>query len=217
MPLAPLALWLQTVLGGSVVRACVLRLVAAAIPAPLLCACASDPYVRSASTAPSGNWRIERQLDRVTGAPIDSAFVTTRTSSNSSAILSQPATLQLGCFLGKPVVTFAFAFKVGTNLNSFLGYRFDEKPGHEIGARFVQNSSSVVIEEPAEVAQFVSELSTSKLLYIRIRSINAGRTAAEFDVDGAPAAIQSAFAHCPVRPAAPAPRTASLPLRRGAH
>ena len=39
------------------------------------------------------------------------------------------------------------------------------------------------------MAQFVGELATSSVLYVRIRSLNAGRTAAEFKVDGAPAAI----------------------------
>lgn len=197
-------------------RACVLRLVLAAIPALWLCACA-DPYVFQNRTIRSGSWKIERQIDRVTGAPIDSAFVNTLASSNSNQLLSQPASMQLGCFLGRPVVKFAFEFKVGTNLNSFLGYRFDTKPGHEIGARFIQGASTVVIEEPAEVAPFVSELATSSVLYIRIRSYNGGRTTAEFKVDGAPAAIQSAFAHCPVKsapPPQPPPRTALSEPRR---
>lgn len=197
-------------------RSSVLR-VTAVVPAILLSACA-DPYVyvSPATAISSGSWKIEHQLDRVTGGPIDSAFVTTRVSSNSSTLFTQPASLQLGCFLEKPVAKFTFAFKVGTNLNSFLGYRFDDKPGHEIGARFVQGSSSVVIEEPSEVAQFVTELATSNQLYIRIRSYNGGRTTAEFKVDGAPAAIEAALKRCPVQQAAPAPRTASVPVRRAA-
>jgi hypothetical protein len=180
----------------------------------LLCACAAPYVFQNSSTVWSGNWKIERQPDRVTGGPIDSAYVKTRVSSHSGQLLTQPAKLQLACFLGKPAVNFSFEFKIGTNLNSFLGYRFDDKPGHEIGARFVQGASTVIIEEPAEVAQFVSELATSSVLYIRIRSYNGGRTTAEFKVDGAPAAIQSAFARCPVTPPTPA-RTASPPLRRG--
>jgi hypothetical protein len=80
----------------------------------------------------------------------------------------------------------------------------------------VQGASIVIIEEAAEVAQFVSELATSSVLYVRIRSYNGGRTAAEFKIDGAPTAIQSAFSRCPVTPPTPA-RTASLPLRRGSH
>jgi hypothetical protein len=196
------------------VRARVLRLVAIVVPALMLCACLRDPYVSpTASTVPSGHWRIEQQADRVTGAPINSAYVTAM-ASNSGAAFTQPASLTLACFMDKPVVKIGFEFKVGTNLNSFLGYRFDEKPGHEIGGRFLQNSSSVVIEDPAEVAQFVGELATSSVLYVRIRSLNAGRSTAEFKVDGAPAAIASALAGCPVRPVAPPPQQASPPPRR---
>lgn len=192
-------------------RACVLRLGPAVIAALSLCGCLRDPYVSTAVTEPSGSWRIERQADRVTGVPINSAFVITRTSSNSAVAFPQPAVLNLSCFLGKPLVRFAFEFKIGTNLNSFLGYRFDQKPGHEIGGRFVANSTSVVIDEPAEVAQFVNELRDSSLLYVRIRSLNAGRTSAEFQVDGAPAAIEAVLAGCPVVPPAPPAATQQRP------
>ena len=113
--------------------------------------------------------------------------------------------MQMSCFIDKPVINFRFEFKVGTNYNSFIGYRFDDKPGHEIGGQFMANAMSVAIEDPAEVAQFVSELANSNMLYIRIRSFNAGRTAAEFKVDGAPDAIASAFATCPVKPPEAAP------------
>jgi hypothetical protein len=195
------------------VRVCILSLVAVA-PALLLCACARDPYVSPASAMQSGNWRIEQQPDRVTGAPIGSAFLVTRTSSNAAVPYPQTAALQLSCFLGQPVIKFSFENKIGTNLNSFLGYRFDEKPGHEIGARFLADSTAVVIEDKAEVAQFVSELATSNVLYVRTRSLNAARTTAEFKLDGAPAAIDAAFAGCPVTPSAPPQRTATPPPRR---
>jgi hypothetical protein len=126
-------------------------------------------------------------------------------------LYTQSASLQLSCFMTQPVVKFNFESKIGTNLNSYLGYRFDERPGHEIGARFVKGASAVVIEDKAEVAQF--ELATSRVLYVRIRSLNAGRTAAEFKVEGAQAAIDAALAGCPVT--APAPqRVATPPTRR---
>ncbi len=56
------------------------------------------------------------------------------------------------------------------------------------------------------MAQFVDELATSGVLYLRIRSLNAGRSSAEFRLDGAPAAIDAAFAGCPLSPAPPAKR-----------
>ena len=150
----------------------------------------------------------------MTGKPITNATLTTRTGSSANSLYTQPASLQLACFLGKPIVSFSFDFKIGTNLNSFLGYRFDEKPGHEIGARFLASANTVVIEEPAEVAQFASELATSNALYVRIRSLNAGRSSAEFKVEGAPAAIAAGFNGCPVAQPAPPPQRATPPARR---
>jgi hypothetical protein len=192
----------------------ILRLVPI-VPTLALCACALDPYVYGSKVASVGNWKIERQEDRVTGRPVSSAYVLTRWGSTGSTVVPQTISLQLMCFVGKPVVRFAFQAKVGTNVNSYLGYRFDDKPGHEIGARFAQASSVVVIEEPAEVATFVNELATSKSLYVRRRSMTAERNSAEFNVEGAPAAIESALAGCPVAAPGETPRQAApAPTRR---
>jgi hypothetical protein len=78
-----------------------------------------------------------------------------------------------------------------------LGYSFDESRGRETKTRFLQDFRTVVIEDSAEVAQFSRELAAAKVLRVRIRSINAGRTLAEFDVEGAPTAIKYGFAECP--------------------
>jgi hypothetical protein len=174
-----------------------MRAVLVAILACALCACSGrDPFVTNAAVVPSGNWRIERVVDRITGAPLPSATVRTL-SSNSAEPFPQPAALQLTCFKDQPIVRIGFDFKVGSNRNSVLGYRFDDKPGRELEKpRFLQDFHSVVIEDKAEVAQFVSELATSKVVYIRIRSLNAGRTAAEFRLDGAQAAIEAGYDGC---------------------
>lgn len=203
----------------------ILRLVPA-VAALLLGACARDPYVVAPTTAVSpgnwasaGDWRIERQPDRVTGKPISSAILVTRKSSSSQSLTTQNASMQIGCFMGKPIVEFGFNNKIGSDPNSYLGYRFDDKPGHEVGARFLQKAGAVVIEDPTEVAQFVSEMATSHSLYVRVRSLNAGRTSAEFAVDGAPAAIEAALADCPAQsptaatPPKPAPQTSSRSRR----
>ncbi|MBN9593934.1 MAG: hypothetical protein J0G36_01145 [Afipia sp.] len=170
-------------------------------------ACAArDPYVATPATTTSGNWKIEKQTDRITGAPVPSAMLIINNASNTFADYAQPASMQLTCFDGKPMVRFAFEFKVGTDPNSTLGYRFDEKPGHDnIAARFLQEYRTVVIEDRAAVTTFVNELAMSNMLVIRIRSLAAGRTTAEFKLDGAPAAIEAAFAGCPLTPATPAP------------
>lgn len=163
-----------------------------------------DPYVAAPAMATSGNWKIERQVDRVTGLPMPSATNIINNASNTFAERPSEASLQLTCFDGKPLVRFAFAFKVGTDANSIIGYRFDEKPGHDnVAARFLQEYRTVVIEDRAAINTFVNELATSATLVVRLRSLNAGRTIADFKLDGAPAAIEAAFAGCPLTPPQP--------------
>ena len=107
--------------------------------------------------------------------------------------------LQLTCFERNPVVRFSFEFKVGSDENSALGYRFDDKPGRDnVASRILLGYTVIVIEDKAAVAQFIDELVNSSTLYLRIRSLNAGRTTAEFRVAGAAAAVQAALAECPV-------------------
>ncbi len=167
----------------------------------------ADPYVSTtANTVLSGEWKIERQADRITGSAIASALLRTRNSSHSGEAYAQPAQLQLTCFERNPVVRFSFEFKVGSDKNSALGYRFDDKPGHDnVESRILLGYTVIVIEDKAAVAQFIDELVNSNTLYLRIRSLNAGRTTAEFHTGGAAAAVQAALADCP---AAPPKRTA---------
>lgn len=184
------------------------RVVPVVLAALSLGGCLRDPYVSTATYQTSGSWKIERTHDRIANAPVSSALTTTD-ASNSNVAFTRPAMMQLMCFIDKPVVNFRFQFKVGTDYNSFIGYRFDEKPGHEIGGKFIANANSVAIEDPADVSRFIADMADSKLLYIRIRSFNAGRTTAEFKVDGAPAAITAAYASCPVKvPPPPSQRPA---------
>lgn len=179
------------------VGVCIVRWLLALIVALPFSACAArDPIVSTAGAKPVGNWRVERQVDRITGAPLSSAILMTASSSNSVVAYPQPAQLQLMCFKDEPVVRINFAFKVGSNKNAVFGYRFDEKPGRETEARFLADFKTVVIEDNAEVEQFLGELATSKLLYVRIRSLNAGRSSAEFKLDGAPTAIEEALSQC---------------------
>src|SRR5437016_1677600 len=123
-----------------------MRAVGAIVAALLLSACAArDPFVSNASAVPSGDWRIERQVDRVTGVPLSSAFVISKNSSNTLVPYPHPAQLNLLCFKDQPIVRMVFDFKVGSNKESVLGYRFDDKPGHEVEARFLQDFKTIVI------------------------------------------------------------------------
>jgi len=171
----------------------------AALAATLLASCARDPIVNGIATASSGNWHIEKTIDRITGAPVSSAFVTTLAISRTDVLLPPAAQLQLICFKDQPAALFKFQFKIGSTRNAEFGYRFDDKPGHISDARFVDDYKSAIIQDPDEMARFVSELTTSNVLYVRIRALNVPRTTAEFHVDGAPGAINSALAGCPVK------------------
>ena len=173
----------------------------------LLSACVRDPIVTAANTTAAGNWRIEREVDRITGAPISSAHLGTRTVSNASVVFPPPADIQLTCFKDQPVIVFAFLFKIGSTRNAELSYRFDDKPGHMAQVRFTDDYQRAVIEDRNEVARFTDEMATSNVLYVLIRSINRGRTSAEFRPEGAPAAIGAAFAGCPLNAGLPAKRS----------
>jgi hypothetical protein len=147
---------------------------------------------------------VERQIDRVTGAPVANAFVIARNTSNTDILFPSLGSLSIGCFKGQPVVRFSFDFKVGASRNSALGYSFDSRPGGEVNARILRDERTVMIEDRNEVLRFVNEMMTSNSLYVRIRSLNAGRSSAEFDLAGAPTAIASAYTDCPIAPDKPA-------------
>jgi hypothetical protein len=174
------------------------RLLSLLIAALMLSACAGarDPAVAPGEIAHAGNWQIEKQIDRITGAPLESALLTAP-SSHSSEAFPKKATLQLACFNKKPLVRFAFEVKVATTRSNEFGYRFDDRPGHQITASFLGTDKVAVIEDGAAVAQFLDELAGAKTLYVRIRSLGFGRTTAEFNVEGAAAAIAATTAHCP--------------------
>jgi hypothetical protein len=165
-----------------------------------LAACAArDPPVEAKTGVVAGSkWQIERAIDRITNARVSSALVQTRTVANSFIAFPPPAAMQLTCFKGGPIVRFTFPFKVGSTRNAQLGYAFDQNPGREPDVRFVEGAKNVVIEDPDEVARFASGLAGAATLYVRIRSLNVGRTSAEFEVAGAPAAIAAAYEECPL-------------------
>ena len=168
--------------------------------------CARDPYVGGDGETRSAGWFIAHQVDRVTGAELPSAAVFAY-ASNSYVAFPKAAQFQLTCFDGRPLVRFSFPFKIGNDRESVFGYRFDDRPGHaNVESRIVKDRQIIVIEEPAALATFLSELPGSSRLYIRIRSLLAGRTSAEYALEGSEAAIKAAFADCPM-PGLPAKRT----------
>ena len=171
------------------------------------CGTPRDPYVTSAGDTASGNWKIAHQPDKINGENLPSATVRAM-ASNTYAANAKDSMLQITCFDRQPVVRFAFAFKVGSDKNTILGYRFDDKPGRDsVTARVLTGETSIVIDNPVAVAQFVNDLTGSHKLYVRIRSLTLGRTTAEYPLEGSDAAVQAAFAGCPVMGAQTKKRT----------
>jgi hypothetical protein len=179
---------------------------AAIIVGTLLGGCARDLYVTGEGETRSGEWYISQQIDPVTGAPLPSAGLFGY-ASNSNVDFAKISQFQLTCFDGRPLARFSFAFKIGNDRESVFGYRFDDKPGHvDVDARIIKDRQIIVIEEPAALATFLSEVPGSRRLYIRIRSLIAGRSSAEYPLEGSEAALKAAFANCPM-PAVPGKRT----------
>jgi hypothetical protein len=171
----------------------------------------------TAATAPdAGDWKIERGHDRILGKPAATAELQARSRNvrqqqqRYPQVQLQTGSLQLGCFDNAPIVRIAFNHRVGSNRTSILSYRFDDKPGRDAPARFLQTFSTAVIEDPKEVATFVEQLRSSGTLYVRIMSHVAGTSTVEFPLKGAPVAIDAAYQTCPIDSAAK-PRTAAAP------
>lgn len=162
----------------------------------VLSGCARDPYVSAIGEARSGEWWIAQQIDRITGAPLPSATLFAE-ASNSNLDFPRVSSLQLTCLENQPLIRFAFDFKIGSGRDTALSYRFDTGPGHEnVESRVVRGNQIIVIEDRATQERFLGELAGAQALYVRIRSINGGRTAVEYPLEGSHTAIRAAFANC---------------------
>jgi hypothetical protein len=177
--------------------------VASCVIAVALAGCVSDGSLKS------GSWRIDQRPDLITGAPVAGAIALTNRASNSTdPLLVSLATLQLTCFEKRPIVKVGFGFKIGSDRNTSLGYRFDDKPGHDaVESRVLLGHQVIVVEEPAALQQFIADLRESTQLVVRIRSLNAGTSTALFKVDGSEPAIEAAYRDCPLSPAQQPRRT----------
>jgi hypothetical protein len=204
-----------------VVRGYLLRPLWLGVVALWLGACTRDPYVGTyfggGPAKWAGKWRVATLTDRVTAAPFAAAVLDTRNSSNSEVTFPQPATMEVACFRNKPIIRFAFAFKIGTTRNAEFAYRFDDKPGRVADARITLDHTFLVVEDEGAVRLFINEMTGSQTLYMHVRTINAGRSSAEFELEGARIAVDAALAGCPVKPTATPPRTAKLSAAGSAH
>jgi len=156
----------------------------------------------NAAPAAAGEWKIDRRADRIADRPQYSAVLITR-SQNASVTASSPslpqyASLQLMCFDNAPIVRFHFNAGVGSDRNSRLAYRFDDKPGQDANARILQDFRTIVIEDMSDVVRFTDDLRRSSRLLVQVMSLTRGQSSAQFNVTGASAAIEAAFSGCPL-------------------
>lgn len=184
-------------------RSGILQAARAAVAASLLAACATGDVSLTTAATPSkpdtGNWSLEPRKDPIAGhgATIARLYVLLE-----GLYISE---LELSCFKGKPVVRLRFSkrLKTGTDKTGSLAYRFDERPGRELKARFFARPHIILVEDKAEVARFVEEMADAELLQLRVHAITARPFTVKFTVRGAPYAIEAAYANCPL-PGAPA-------------
>lgn len=66
------------------------------------------------------------------------------------------------------MVAVFFDFPVGATGTSVLGYRFDEKPGRSLGAKFFNTSSPYLTGDDA--AEFIRLAEGSNSLYVKVSS-----------------------------------------------
>lgn len=179
-----------------VVRAVQITLMASAVGACVTSGSGPDASAPQAATAPPSAWKFDRKSDAISGGV--SAFVIASRVTALAGRLPRPAALELMCFKSEPVIRLRYKQTVGSNRSASLRYRFDDKTGRDPSVRFLPDRQSVVIEDKADVSKFVGELDAATELIVSITSLSGGTTNAAFPVAGAPPAIATAFAQCPL-------------------
>jgi hypothetical protein len=158
----------------------------------------------TAAAPEAGAWKIERGYDRILGKPAGVAQLEARSRNERQQQLRYPrdqlqiGSLQLSCFDNAPVIRLVFNHRIGSNRTSTLSYRFDDNPGRDAQVRFLNTFTTAVIEDPQEVARFVEQLRAANTLYVRVMSHVAGTSTVEFQLKGAPVAIEAAYQTCPL-------------------
>lgn len=158
---------------------------------------APDGVTQAVAAPSTGAWKFDRS-DRIKGAAATKAWMLSSKASGRPGRITRPAGLQLLCFKDTPVVQIKFMYRIGSNTSAALAYRFDERPSVDATARFLQDFQTIVIQDQTAVAQFIDELRTSGKLFVRVNSLIVGQTSAEFQVHDSDAAIDAAFADCPL-------------------
>lgn len=162
------------------------------------CMTASGGPNAGATAPPTGAWKVNRRADPVTGSAVDAWVASTRVSSRTK-LFPDPAGVQFLCYKSEPMVRLRFAEKVGANRSTSFAYRVDDASARAPSVRILQDHRTIVIEDRQDVATFVKDVSAAAALHVSVESLTVvGKTTATFPVGGAPAAIEAAFADCPL-------------------
>ena len=103
------------------------------------------------------------KTDRVTGKPISSAFADHDGARTPPLLFRSRRRFSSSCFMDNPVIKFRVPIQgrhQPTTRSSAIAST--KSPATRSARHFMASASTVVIEEPAEVAQFVSELATQR-------------------------------------------------------
>lgn len=178
-------------------RGVLARFLSAVVLSLLLGMCARpDSPIATAAAEPSGDWQITAKVDDAAKTKVFNVKVEARKTTHDGLFLPPDALLQLVCLKGQPLIHVMFAFQIGSKADSEILYHFDDKPMQPVEARILRGLKIFVIEEKAEVKQFLDGLATANALYIAISSLDKGGTSAEFRVAGAQRGIDLLSTNC---------------------
>jgi hypothetical protein len=152
--------------------------------------------VTAAGADSSGDWQITAKVDDAAKTKVFNVKVEARKTAHNGLFLPPDAVLQLVCLKNQPLIHVMFAFQIGSKVDSEILYHFDDKPMQPVEARILRGLKIFVIEEKADVKQFLDGLATANALYIAISSLDKGSTSAEFRVAGAQRGIDLLSANC---------------------
>jgi hypothetical protein len=168
-----------------------------AVVGMLLGACAgSNLLVETASAESSGDWQITAKVDDVSKTKALNIKLEARKTAHDGLFLPPEALLQLVCLKSQPLIHVMFAFQIGSKGDSEILDHFDDKPMQPVEARILRGLKIFVIEEKAEVKQFLDGLAKANALYMAISSLDKGSTSAEFRVAGAQRGIDLLSTNC---------------------
>lgn len=154
------------------------------------------PPSTPAEAASSGDWQITQKVDSVTGSKLTNVLLRSSKTTHDGLMFAPNAVMQFVCLKGRPLIHLMFGFQIGSKADTEVSYRFDEGPAQPVQPRILRGLQIAVIENKAEVAEFLRALPTANALYLVVNSLAEGRTSAEFRVSGAQAAVDVISAVC---------------------